>query len=263
MVLRRVASAAVLIPLVVWLTIGGPAWLCHGLVIALAAATAWELGRMFERAGRATHRWLDSVLAALVTASFVVSGGTVAALTVAVLIALAVPVWRGTSPSTDASTVTLLAVTYCGWLLGHAILVRELPGGGALVLLLLGITWAGDSAAYFVGSTLGRHKLAPVVSPNKTIEGSVAQVIATVIAAIILRPWLAPGWSPAFAVVVGALIGVIGQIGDLAESVIKRTLGTKDTGGLIPGHGGLLDRLDSLLFNFPAFYYLVTVGGRA
>lgn len=261
--LRRVASAAVLIPLVMWLTLGGLAPLFHAVVVLLAAGAAWELGRMFERAGRTTHGWLDPVLAAVVAASFVAPDRTVflATLSAAVLVTLAVPVWRRIAPTTDALTTTLLAVTYIGWLLGHAILVRDLPGGGALVLLLLGSSWAGDSAAYFVGSTMGRHKLAPVISPNKTVEGAVAQVVATIVAVVALRLWLAPEWSAVFAVAVGAALGVIGQLGDLAESVIKRSLKTKDTGGLIPGHGGVLDRLDSLLFNVPAFYYLVKLGG--
>ena len=266
---RRVASALVLIPVVVWLTAFAPAALFHALVIPMAAAAAWELGRMFERAGRATHRWLDPLLTAVVVASFLLPGfrsglpdGPVAALTVAVLITLAAPVWRAT-PSTEATTTTLLALTYIGILMGHAILLRELPNGGSLVLLLLAVTWAGESAAYFVGSAVGRHKLAPVVSPNKTREGAVAQVVASVVAMLVLRTWLAPEWSAALAVVGGIVLGSVGQIGDLAESVIKRSLNTKDTGGLIPGHGGVLDRLDSLLFNVPAFYYFVVLeGGR-
>ena len=261
---RRVASAIVLIPLVGWLTAFGPATLFHALVIPTAAAAAWELGRMFERAGRATHRWLDPVLTAVVVASFVMPGGAlegpVVALTIAILVALAVPLWRAT-PSTEATTTTLLAVTYLGVLMGHAILLRELPDGGSLVLLLLVVTWAGESAAYFVGSAVGRHKLAPIVSPNKTREGAVAQVIASVVVMVALRPWLAPEWSTTLAVAGGLLLGVVGQLGDLAESVIKRSLNTKDTGGLIPGHGGVLDRLDSLLFNVPTFYYLVVLGG--
>lgn len=265
---RRVASALVLIPLVAWLTLAGPAPVFHALVIAMAAAAAWELGRMFERAGRATHRWLDPTLAALVVASFLVPGGAVVALsapaavlTVTVLVTLSAPLWRRTAPTTEAATTTLLSVAYVGWLLGHAILVRELPRGGALVLLLLCVTWAGESAAYFVGSAMGRRKLAPLVSPNKTVEGAVAQIVASIAATLVLRLWLAPEWPVLLAVGAGLALGLVGQIGDLAESVIKRSLGTKDTGGLIPGHGGVLDRLDSLLFNVPTFYYLVVLGG--
>lgn len=259
---KRLVSAVTLIPAVVWLTLAGPAVVFHAVVIALAAGAAWELTRMFERAGRGTHGWLTPAVAALVTASFVRPRLVPAALTAAVLLTLAAPLWRRTAPSTDAVTTTLLAITYVGWMLGHGVLLRELPNGGPLVLLLLGVTWAGDSAAYFVGSTIGRTKLAPVVSPNKTIEGAVGQVVAAIIAAIALHGWLVPEWTWLAAAVAGVVLGTVAQIGDLAESVIKRSLGTKDTGGLIPGHGGVLDRLDSVLFNVPALYYLVTLGGR-
>jgi phosphatidate cytidylyltransferase len=261
---KRLGSAIVLIPVVIWLTLAAPAALFHAVVIAMATAATWELGRMFERAGRATHRWLGPALAAGVTASFLLPGGPVVALAVAVVVVLSAPLWRNEAPSTERATTTLLAVTYIGWLLGHGILLRELPGGGGIVLVLLGVTWVGESAAYFVGSTIGRRKLAPVVSPNKTVEGAVAQVITSVIGAMLLAAWLAPGWSATQAAAAGVVVGVIGQVGDLSESVIKRSVGTKDTGGLIPGHGGVLDRLDSLLFNVPALYYLVVItGGRA
>jgi phosphatidate cytidylyltransferase len=129
------------------------------------------------------------------------------------------------------------------------------------VLFLVGVTWFGETAAYAVGSMIGRRKLAPVISPKKTVEGAVAQVVASVVAALVLAPWLVPGWSLAVAAGVGLVLGVVGQIGDLAESVIKRSLGTKDTGGLIPGHGGMLDRIDSLLFNAPVLYQLIAFTG--
>ena len=97
------------------------------------------------------------------------------------------------------------------------------------------------------------------MSPRKTVEGAAAQVVVSVLAAMLLRAWLVPYWSVLQASLAGLLLGVVGQVGDLAESVIKRSLNTKDTGGLIPGHGGVLDRLDSLLFNVPALVYYVTL----
>jgi phosphatidate cytidylyltransferase len=115
--------------------------------------------------------------------------------------------------------------------------------------------------AYVVGSTLGRHKLAPVISPRKTVEGAVAQVAASVLTGAALGAWLLPGCGMTAALAGGALLGVVGQVGDLAESVLKRSVGTKDTGGIIPGHGGLLDRIDSLLFNLPAFFYFSRLVG--
>ena len=158
--------------------------------------------------------------------------------------------------------VTLLAVMYVGWLLGFGILLHHTsPLGDELVLFVVGVTWVGETAAYVVGSTLGRHKLASIISPRKTVEGAIAQVVASIGTGAALGAWLLPACGSILAVGAGALLGVIGQFGDLAESAIKRSVGTKDTGRLIPGHGGVLDRIDSLLFNLPAFYYFSLLAG--
>jgi phosphatidate cytidylyltransferase len=100
-----------------------------------------------------------------------------------------------------------------------------------------------------------------VISPRKTLEGGAAQVVASLLAGAVLGAWLLPDCGVPIAVLAGGLLGVIGQLGDLVESVFKRSVGTKDTGALIPGHGGVLDRLDSLLFNLPAFYYISMLAG--
>jgi phosphatidate cytidylyltransferase len=176
-------------------------------------------------------------------------------LALAVLGILATPIFRGAAPSTEPAANTLLAVMYVGWLLGYGILLHGMPRGDELVLFVVGVTWVGETMAYVVGSTLGRHKLAPVISPRKTVEGAVAQVAASVLTGLALGAWLLPGCGLGVAVAAGALLGVLGQVGDLTESVIKRSVGTKDTGGIIPGHGGVLDRIDSLLFNLPAAFY--------
>jgi phosphatidate cytidylyltransferase len=126
----------------------------------------------------------------------------------------------------------------------------------------VGVTWVGETAAYLVGSTVGRHPLT-AVSPRKTVEGAVAQVVASVATAGGLATWLLPGCSLSALLAAGGVLGVVGQVGDLAESVIKRTVGLKDAGALIPGHGGVLDRIDSLLFNLPAFYYVSRLTGCA
>ena len=120
---------------------------------------------------------------------------------------------------------------------------------------------AGTTSTAALQARSIKAKLAPMVSPNKTVEGAAAQVVASLVAAFVLRPWLAATWPALWVIAAALLLGVVGQVGDLAESVVKRSLGAKDTGGLIPGHGGVLDRLDGLLFNVPAFYYLVTLGG--
>jgi phosphatidate cytidylyltransferase len=151
-------------------------------------------------------------------------------------------------------------VGYVNWLLGHALLLQRLPGGEGLILFLVGVTWAGESAAFAVGSLVGRHRLAPRVSPGKTVEGALAQLVVSVAAAVLLSGFAA-GLTTVQAAGAGMLLGIVGQAGDLAESLIKRSLGVKDAGQIIPGHGGLLDRLDGLLFNTPALVYYVGLAG--
>jgi len=158
-------------------------------------------------------------------------------------------------------TFTELAATfftpiYAGWLLTHMILLRQLPSGFNFVLLVLVATWSTDTFAYFVGTSLGKRKLAPVISPNKSVEGAVGGVAGSVLAALIVG---LAGQQLAFwdCVVLGVLVGISGQLGDLVESAFKRMAGVKDSGKLIPGHGGILDRFDSLYFTAPIVYYYI------
>ena len=261
--LKRALTAAVGIPVFVWIVVGTPRWVFGLLVVALSAVAAWELMRMFERAGRPGYARLAVVGTVAVTASFAAPGFTAIVFTLVVAITLSAPVWVNAPPSVEPVATTLLAIAYVGWLLGHGLLLAALPDGAPLVLFLVGTTWAGESAAYGIGSSLGRHPLAPVISPRKTVEGAVGQLVVSIAIAAMLGAWLLPGWPVGTAILAGAVLGIAGQIGDLVESVIKRSLGTKDTGGLIPGHGGVLDRLDGLLFNAPALlYYASWVGGR-
>ena len=264
--IKRVATAAVGIPLFVWIVVGAPRVFFALLVVALSGVAAWELMRMFERAGRPGYSRVGVVGAVLVTASFAAPGtpGLVPlVLTLVIAAVLSRPVWRDHAVAVEPMAATLLAIVYVGWLLGHGLSFETRPDGAALVLFLVGTTWAGESAAYAVGSLLGRHQLVPTISPRKTVEGAAGQLIVSVGAAAALGAWLLPHWSVSTAILAGAMLGIVGQIGDLVESVIKRSLGAKDTGGLIPGHGGVLDRLDGLMFNAPAlFYYASWVGGR-
>jgi phosphatidate cytidylyltransferase len=266
--LKRVASTLVLLPVFLLIVIKAPGWIFNALVVMASAAALWELTRMLQRADRPVYRRLGVVAGTAVTAAFAadrIVGPFVLpafAVVLAVGAILAAPVWQGAATS-EATATTLLAVMYIGWLLGYGILLHSLPHGDDLMLFLVGVTWVGETAAYLVGSTIGRHKLAPVVSPRKTVEGAAAQVVASVLMALALRVWLLPACGLALAVAGGTLLGITGQVGDLAESAIKRSVGTKESGGLIPGHGGVLDRIDSLLFNLPAFYYVWLAVGCA
>jgi phosphatidate cytidylyltransferase len=264
---RRLASAVVLLPVFLLIVIKAPAYLFNALVVIASATALWELTRLLELGGRPVYRVLAVVAGASVTAAFGASrmldpfALPALVLAVAVIAILAAPIWRGVAPATEPAAHTLLAVMYIGWLLGYGILLHTSPRGDELVLFVVGVTWVGETMAYVVGSTLGRHKLAPMISPRKTVEGAVAQVAASVLTGLALGAWLLPDCGLGVALAGGALLGVVGQVGDLAESVIKRSVGTKDAGGLIPGHGGVLDRIDSLLFNLPAFYYFSLLAG--
>ena len=266
---KRVGSAVVLIPVFVWITTAAPTWVFQLLVVASSVVACAELARMFERTGRPISTWLTVGVGGALTASFAASfyaglgedgkplhwmPGPELAVVLGVLLICSAPLWTPGRPLVESTANTLFGAIYVGWLLGYAIWLQSRVGGPQLVLFLVGVTWAGESAAYLVGSSMGRHRLAPILSPRKTVEGAIAQILVSVAAALALAAWLLPACGLAGAAGAGVLLGVIGQVGDLAESAIKRSIGTKDTGGLIPGHGGMLDRIDSLLFNAPALY---------
>jgi phosphatidate cytidylyltransferase len=148
----------------------------------------------------------------------------------------------------------LLALLYIGAPLS---LTGLLQGERAWELLLVLVTvWMTDTAAYFAGRRWGKHKITPAISPGKSLEGYIAGLAAAIVTVVVFSHFLLPEWRLLAAVVTGALIGLLGTLGDLFESVLKRGAGVKDSSGLIPGHGGMLDRIDSLLFAFPVYYLL-------
>jgi phosphatidate cytidylyltransferase len=148
-------------------------------------------------------------------------------------------------------------VGYVGFLGAHLLLLQQLPEGGSWILVLTAITAGSDSGAYYSGRRFGRHKLCPSVSPKKTVEGAVGGVIAGVILAIGMALVLRLEVSWLFLAPAAILLSGIGIVGDLTESIIKRATATKDSGTLLGGHGGVLDRVDSLLFAGPVLYYLL------
>jgi phosphatidate cytidylyltransferase len=261
---QRLLSALVGVPALIALVAWGPGWLFAAVVLLFAAGAQLELYRMFAAAGVEADTGVGLALGALVVLAFAATDRPVLlplALSLAVTVVVALGLRRdaGTERSWAGLTLTLLGVCYCAWLLGHAIWLRALPGGGMLTLFAVGVTWCGESAAFFVGRRFGRRRLAPRVSPGKTVEGGAAQLVVSVAAAILAGPLVRLG--PLEAAAVGLMMGVVGQIGDLSESFLKRSAGAKDAGHLIPGHGGVLDRLDSLLFNVPALYYWLYFAG--
>ena len=256
---KRVLSTAVLLPVFVWVVAWAPGSVFAGMVVLLGAMGQWEFLRMFQRAGIPVLAAVGVVGGAAVTASFALPPMAPLALSVVALGVLSAGLARagGAARSWEPVVITLAGVCYVNWLLGHALELRALVAGVHWVLLLVWVTWIGETAAYLVGSTLGRRQLAPAISPRKTVEGALAQLVISPLAALAAQMWLGAPVSVLEAVGLGLALGVVGQVGDLAESALKRSVGAKDAGQLIPGHGGILDRLDGLLFNTPVLFYYV------
>ncbi len=156
-------------------------------------------------------------------------------------------------------SLLLLGLLYVPLLLGHLALLHQLPWGREWVFLVLLVVMAGDTGAYFTGVSIGRRKLYPAISPNKSIEGALGGLVGSLLGALLAKFWFLPILSTFDCILLGLGLGVLGQLGDLFESMLKRSFGVKDSGTLIPGHGGILDRLDSLLFAFPPAYYYALI----
>ena len=163
-----------------------------------------------------------------------------------------------TSRFHDAA-VALFGPLYIGLTLSTLVSTRALPSGEWLIVFIALVTWASDIGAYYAGTLWGRHPLAPSISPKKSIEGLAGGLALALAVALLTQVWLVPQLTMLHALVLGLLMTGTGLVGDLCESAIKRAVGVKDSGGILPGHGGMLDRLDSLLFTAPTFYYYVTL----
>lgn len=256
---RRVLTALVLIPpvlLLVWLA---PTWLFLLLgALPVGLLALWEYLELAGRWGTMPARWAlyGAALALWLAAAFwsgqlvwVLAGGGL------FLILVAAFQQRLRTEALSASAASLLGLLYIAAPFALLIDLRgEFHGRLALIYLLV-LVWVGDTAAYFVGRVLGRHKLVPALSPGKTVEGTAASLVATVAVGFwLFRVWFDPA-GEAHAFMLPLITNVVAQFGDLAESALKRRAGVKDSSGLIPGHGGMLDRVDSLLFAGPALWY--------
>jgi len=270
--MKRIGTAAVLIPLVLLLIFAGPTWLLT-LVAALVAELAlWEYLALADAAGAKTPRIAVMVAVGLLFACVFrrpdFLGPVLGALGLALFIVCAFrsPMNR-VLPDTAYSVFGLL---YIGVSLTTLPLLSEQENGPSLLLFLFFVVWSGDTAALYVGRAWGRRKLAPAISPGKTWEGSIASIVGSVLIALLLillagelsrgnfgrlssllsYPGSIFGW-----LVLAAILNVAAQVGDLVESAIKRGAGVKDSGTMLPGHGGMLDRIDALLVAAPVLWY--------
>jgi undecaprenyl diphosphate synthase len=256
----RVWTALVALPAVLAVVLFAPAPWFAAFVGVLTVWGLYEVGAMTQvrAAGAAGALVVAGGGSALLVASaperlwFVPLGVILAMLT------LVVRIGRGTTSAAAPSPgigFTLLGALYVGALFPYFALLRNRPGGVAVMVLILLLVIASDTGAYFIGSWMGRTKLAPNVSPKKTVEGAIGGLALCVVAGLLFRAPLVPGWSLAQTVVLSAAIAVLAQLGDLAGSALKRRAGVKDSGWIFPGHGGLLDRTCSMVFATVFTYY--------
>lgn len=256
----RVASGAILFPLAVWLTfVGGYPFAL--LAAGAAAVAAAELVLMFGGIGTGEVFGIAvagtiPLMAAFGESGDLLPGWSGLALAGATVILLAVFLFRQGPLEQIPRSVAVVALSwlYCGLLVASLVGLR-LRFGVPWVIMAFVVTWANDTFAYFTGHAFGRHRLYERISPKKTWEGFAGGAVGSVAGALVSRWLLLPdALSPAAAVVIGVGAAVLGPLGDLAESMVKRAAGVKDSSRIIPGHGGLLDRIDALLFVGPWIY---------
>ena len=249
--MKRILTAAVAVPLVVLIILFAPHWLFALAVGLFAALAVEEFFSLAEKQGIGRPgRWF-LLPAAGVSVSFLWGfNGAVAAVVLAGLLVMSAAVFAGSLQAALGRVgIGLGSIVYCPLTLGFLVLMPQ-----DRILLLMSIIWVGDTAAYYGGRALGRHLLAPKVSPKKTVEGAVAGLLGSVIAGTVGGTLFLRESLPSL-IWVSLVTAIAGQIGDLAESVLKRSAGVKDSSSIMPGHGGILDRLDSLFFAAPIFYW--------
>lgn len=263
--LTRLATAAVGIPILLYFMFVAPEWAYQGLVLVAIARAAHELMRMTMQDAREAYVLGLASTLQLAATLILTTNGAWHSLSILVVVAVGVltPLARPEPLDRAGQRLAWLIAgpIYVGGLLASLGRIHAGPHGGAWVLLAMWIAWASDTGAYFAGRFFGKHKLAPRVSPAKTVEGAIGGWLASLTGAIAAHYWFMPTLPLLDALVLAAIANVLGQAGDLVESLVKRSTGVKDSGNILPGHGGMLDRVDALMFTATACWvYLATVG---
>ena len=256
----RIISALIALPIVVGAVYLGGIWFAAGAgLVGLIAG--WEFGQMMKAGGYQTGPLFTLLLIVVLIYTSYRPNPTLLtfSLSAILLLSLAWQLFRRDVSPTATWALTIAGGLYIGWGLGHLVALRQLPDGLAWVWVALIATWAADSLAYFVGRALGRRKLWPRHSPKKTWEGLFGGIAGGIIGAVVVALIFGLNWTTTL--VIGAIIPIAGLFGDLAISMMKREVGVKDSSNLFPGHGGFLDRTDSVLFvSVVVFYYALWVG---
>jgi phosphatidate cytidylyltransferase len=258
----RLLTAAIGLPVALAIVLWAPPHVFTAFIAVLTALALYELISMTQASGVEAALIVAIAVfwsAALLTFAYMDVGKVPAAIVfvsgLIMLVVMAQVARRGAENVPRDGWFLFAGALWVGGFFPYLAMTRNRPGGIAEIILIFLMVVASDSGAYFAGRMFGRHKLAPRVSPNKTIEGAIGGLAACVVAALILRPWLEPDWSWLAMALIAAGVSVLAQAGDLVNSAYKRVAGVKDSGWIFPGHGGLLDRVCGLLFAVAFAYY--------
>jgi phosphatidate cytidylyltransferase len=266
-ILKRIIASAIFIPcLIIIARRGGYYYLA--LINIMILIGLWEFYKMMEAKGLKPYKAMG-ILSGLALSWYIFFQQGIYANLFMSVIFIGIMVLELARKEKGLAvyhiSVTVFGVFYIGWLGSHLILLRELPHikglqyslGFSFVMVTFALTWCYDTGAYFVGGWLGRRKLFPSISPGKTLEGAIGGVLCSLIGIFVARVVIAPYLTILQSVGLAFGASIVGQLGDLCESMIKRDVKIKDSSRAIPGHGGVLDRFDSLLFTAPLIYYVL------
>jgi len=257
--LKRWVTALIAVPVLFGINAYGGKASFAVLIILASLAGMYEYNRMAFGRGLSVEKGVTMASALLILLTAVTGDAKVlfALVAFSVMAVLMLNLLRIREKGLDMAPAgrALLGILYIPVLMSHFILIRGTPSGVLWIFFILVLAFAGDIAAFYVGRQFGKRKLLPEVSPGKTVEGMIGLMAGSVVGCLLFRQWFFPELGAAHTVVLGLVGGVVGQLGDLSESALKRSAGVKDSGVMLPGHGGILDRLDCLMFITPFVYY--------
>lgn len=261
MLIKRIFSAAILIAIIIATIF--VQWFFNIVVILFIVTALYEFFTMLEKKGISTYKYFGVGIGTIIPFSVLLGFELTKkwellfiVLTLLFLIIMQFKRRQNSGVIVDIST-TLFGILYISWFFSFLIKIRCLPAGAGLLSTVLLITKLGDIGAYLIGVRFGKTSLIPRISPNKSVEGSIGGLVFSVLGALVSRVFL--HFNYLHLVLMGICFGILGQLGDLSESLIKRDCQVKDSGNILPGMGGVLDEIDSLLFTAPVFYFYISI----
>ena len=256
---KKMRTGIIIVPPVIFLIGLGPPVVLTLMVLLATFFGLREFYNLTLPQSKWIERWVGMVLG-LILSMIITQGDTKIVFPFFVFLLLLLSVlFMGTSQNLSSAIsnigIVFFGIFYIGFLLSYVSLIRNMIDGKQWVLFLIATVWAGDISAFLSGSLFGKHKLYPKISPNKTYEGLAGAIVGSIIVALSFALLFVPQLEIGLCILLAIGLGVLGQLGDFTESMLKRSAHVKDSGSLIPGHGGMLDRLDSFLFSAPFLHY--------